>query len=146
TNFGTSPTLAVDANLVRATYLRFDVTGLATRIVLGAVLRLQVDATPGAESDSGGVLRTITDGRWQESTITFNNRPAVDGPTVASRGLVQLGQTVEFDAASAVTGDGTYNFAIVNTSADECDYRSREGGAAPTLVVTIARSAPTVTI
>src|SRR5439155_1666130 len=37
-------------------------------------------------------------------------------------------------------------FALVNTSADECDYRSREGGPAPTLIVTVARAAPTVTI
>src|SRR5439155_1011785 len=41
---------------------------------------------------------------------------------------------------------GTYDFAIVNGSADECDYRSREGGPAPRLVLTVARSAPTVTI
>src|SRR5205823_3919173 len=83
-------TLAADANLVRNTYLRFTTSGLATRTILGAVLRLQVDATSGAESDSGGTLHTITDGTWQESTITFNNRPAVDGPTVASQGPVRL--------------------------------------------------------
>src|SRR5438445_180334 len=115
-NFGTSPTLAVDANLVRNTYLRFDVSGLATRTILGAVLRLQVDATAGAESGSGGVLHTITDGSWQENAVTFNNRPAVDGPTIASQGPVRLGQTVEFDVAAAVTADGTYDFAIVNGS------------------------------
>ncbi|TMA52003.1 MAG: DNRLRE domain-containing protein, partial [Deltaproteobacteria bacterium] len=146
TNFGTSPILAVDANLVRNTYLRFDVTGLATRTILGATLRLQVDATAGAESGSGGVLHTITDNSWQENAVTFNNRPAVNGPAVASQGPVALGQTVEFDVGTAVTGDGTYDFAIVNGSADECDYRSREGGPAPRLVLTVARSAPTVTI
>ncbi|HEY3189775.1 MAG TPA: DNRLRE domain-containing protein, partial [Solirubrobacteraceae bacterium] len=146
TNFGTSPILAADANLVRNTYLRFNVSGLAARTILGAVLRLEVDATPGAESASGGVLHTITDGTWRESAITFNNRPAVDGPTIATQGPVQLGQTVDFDLAAAVTGDGAYNFAIVNDSADECDYRSREGGPAPTLIVTVARTAPTVII
>src|SRR5439155_963851 len=146
TNFGTSPILAADANLVRNTYLRFNVSGLASRTILGAALRLQVDATPGAESDSGGVLHTITDGTWQETAITLNNRPAVDGPTVASQGPVRLGQTVDFNVASAVTGDGTYNFAIVNNSADECDYRSREGGPAPKLVVTVQGNPPTVTI
>ena len=146
TNFGTAPVLAVDANAVRIAYLRFDVTGLASRTILGAVLRLQADGTPGAESDSGGVLHTITDGTWQESTVTYSTKPAVNGPTVASQGRVALGQTVEFNAAAAVTGDGTYNFAIVNQSSDECDYRSREGGPAPTLVVAVARSAPAVTI
>src|SRR5438093_3104284 len=142
TNFGTSPTPAPDANLVRNTYPRSPTTGLATPPILAAVLRLQVDATSGAESDSGGTLHTITDGTWQESTITFNNRPAVDGPTVASQGPVRLGQTVDFNVGSAVTGDGTYNFALVNTSADERDYRSREGRPAPALTVAVARAAP----
>ncbi|TMA39097.1 MAG: DNRLRE domain-containing protein, partial [Deltaproteobacteria bacterium] len=146
TNFGTSPILAIDANAVRVAYLRFEVSGLASRTILGAVLHLQADSSPGAESDGGGVLHTITDGTWQENSITFNNRPAVDGPTVASQGPVALGQTVEFNVASAVTANGTYNFAIVNTSPDECDYRSREGGPAPKLVVTVAGNPPRVTI
>src|SRR5439155_198861 len=143
---GTSPTLAVDANAVRIAYLRFEVNGLASRTILGAVLHLQADSSPGAESDSGGVLHTITDGTWQENSITYTNRPTVDGPTVASQGPVALGQTVEFNVASAITADGTYNFAIVNTSADECDYRSREGGPAPKLVITVAGNPPRVTI
>ena len=146
TNFGTSPVLAVDANAVRIAYLRFEVNSLASRTILGAVLHLQADSSPGAESDGGGVLHTITDGTWQENSITYNNRPTVDGPTVASQGPVALGQTVEFNVASAVTADGTYNFAIVNTSADECDYRSREGGPAPKLVITVAGNPPRVTI
>src|SRR5439155_1053585 len=94
----------------------------------------------GALGTGGTITHTLSDGTWQESTITFNNRPAVDGPTVASQGPVRLGQTVDFNVGSAVTGDGTYNFALVNTSADECDYRSREGGPAPTLIVTVARA------
>src|SRR5213078_1795756 len=137
---------SVDASAVRIAYLRFEVNGLASRTILGAVLHLQADSSPGAESDSGGVLHTITDGTWQENSITYNNRPTVDGPTVASQGPVALGQMVEFNVASAVTADGTYNFAIVNTSADECDYRSREGGPAPKLVVTVAGNPPRVTI
>src|SRR5207245_6158674 len=48
TNFGTSPTLAADANLVRNTYLRFTTSGLATRTILGAVLLLEVDLTAGS--------------------------------------------------------------------------------------------------
>src|SRR5206468_2605772 len=93
TNFGTSPTLAADANLVRNTYLRFTTSGLATRTILGAVLRLQVDATSGAESDSGGTLHTITDGTWQESTITFNNRPAAPSASTTTRSRSPGGRT-----------------------------------------------------
>src|SRR5206468_8744793 len=78
TNFGGSETLRVDANTARITYLRFLVSGVGARPITQAFLRLQVDPTPGADSDSGGTLHTISNGTWDESTITYSTRPPVD--------------------------------------------------------------------
>src|SRR3989442_2319717 len=72
TNFGTSPVLRSDANVFRATYLRFAVTGTGTAVVR-AVLQLRVDGASAA-SDSGGVIYAISDATWQERTVTFNGR------------------------------------------------------------------------
>src|SRR5439155_22642641 len=104
------------------------------------------DPTPGADSDSGGTLHTISNGTWDESTITYSTRPPVDGPVIASAGPVTLGQVVDFDVTNVVTGDGGYNFALPNLSSDEATYRSKEGGPAPKLVLLFARNALTVTI
>src|SRR5262245_19995034 len=146
TNFGANQTLRVDANTERITYLRFNVTGVGARPIAQAFLRVQTDPNPGADSDSGGTAYSITNGTWQEGTITYATRPAVDGPILATAGAVTLAQVVDFDVSRAVTGDGTYNFALKNSSADEATYQSREGGAAPKLVLLFTGNAPTVTI
>src|SRR5207247_2049382 len=61
-------------------------------------------------------------------------------------GAVAPGQTVEFDVTPVVSGDGTYAFALTNGSSDSADYRSKEGGAPPRLIVTLAGNAPAVAI
>jgi hypothetical protein len=144
--FGTSPTLRVDANTTRQTYLRFAVGGVGPRAVLQATLRLQVDPSAGSESNSGGTVYAVSDNTWQERTVTYATRPPLAGPALASTGPVARGQLVDFDLGSAVAGDGTYSFAIVNTSSDEATYRSREGGPPPRLILTLAGNPPAVVI
>jgi len=146
TNFGADPLLRADADVERTIYLRFVVAGVGMRTVTGAVLRLQSDAPSGAASDSGGSVRSISNRTWVESKVTYNTRPAVDGPVLATAGAVAAGQSVDFDVGAAVHGDGKYNLALVNGSTDGADYRSREGGAAPRLLVTVTDDAPVVAI
>src|SRR5439155_449557 len=70
-----------------------------------------------------------------------NTRPAVDGPTLASQASVALKQVVDFDVTTGVHGDGTYNFAIVTTSADEVIYNSREASSGqPQLILTLGEN------
>src|SRR5207244_1826666 len=86
---------------------RFVVAGVGTRTVTGAVLRLQSDAPSGAASDSGGSVRSISNRTWVESKVTYNTRPAVDGPVLATAGAVAAGQSVDFDVGAAVHGRGS---------------------------------------
>src|SRR5207248_1572709 len=146
TNFGTSPTLAADANLVRNTYLRFTTSGLATRTILGAVLRLQVDATSGAESDSGGTLHTITDGTWQETTITLAGRAndVTDGDlssqiqwTSSRDGALGTGATISTSTLSV----GTH---VITAAATDND--GQRGQAQVSIRVRDPNVAPVVTI
>jgi len=97
TNFGTHPLLRANANPVRIPYLRVDVSGVGTAPVLRALLRLQVDAAAGADSDSGGVLRALADTSWQESAITYDARPFATGTVLSSVGRVTPGQQVDFE-------------------------------------------------
>jgi hypothetical protein len=59
---------------------------------------------------------------------------------------VKVNDLVDFDVTAAVTADGTYNFALDTTNGDAADYRSREDGLAPTLIVTLTGNPPTVAI
>src|SRR5207245_4748240 len=92
-------------------FLRFTGAGVANPKVQQAKLRL----TAVSASNSGGVLKSLTNGTWSESSTNYNARPAVDGPTLATQGSVAAKQVVDLDVTGSVTGDAPYNFALTST-------------------------------
>jgi hypothetical protein len=129
-NFGTSTTLRVRLSQSRA-YLKFTVTGL-TGPPTSAVLRLRVIDG----STNGGSVYAVANTTWTESGITWNNAPAITGTALSSLGTVTTGTWVDFNLGSAITGNGTYTFAISGGNNDFVDYASRETGFNPVLVLT----------
>src|SRR5439155_1045929 len=100
-------------------------------------------------ADSGGTIHRITDDAWDEATLTYDARPAVDGPALSTLGPVATGDIVEFDLGTAITADGTYSFAIDSASPDGVSYKSAASlvGQKPILLVTAAAGpAPSVRI
>jgi subtilisin len=130
TNFGPSTILRVRNGTVR-TYVRFNVSGLATGVV-GAKLRLFVTDP----SSAGGTAFTVPSTPWKESTVTWASAPAL-GQQLSTVGTAATGKWVTFDLGSAVTGNGLYTFAITNGSSDAVDFESREGVHDPRLVLTL---------
>src|SRR5437867_5364628 len=112
TNFNSDARLRADADPVRVAYLRFAVAGLNGRAVQKARLRL---GAAGA-SDNGGTIHRIADNNWNEATVTYSNRPAVNGPAIQTLGAVATGSIVEFDLTGVATEDGVYSFAIDTAS------------------------------
>jgi hypothetical protein len=111
-------------------YLAFDVSGL-TGTVASAKLRLHVaDAAPDGGSGYG------VDNGWTELGLTWSNAPAVSGTPLGHAGPAVLGTWVEIDVTPAITGDGTYSFALTTTSSNFVYYSSRETANPPRLVVT----------
>jgi unsaturated chondroitin disaccharide hydrolase len=118
-------------------FLRFTVNGLPNGVsIASAKLRLVV----ANDSTSGGVFSPVTDTSWPE-TITWNTRPAIGGPALATLGAVALNQIVEVDVTATIGGNGTYSFAISmpSTNTNTVGYASREHSTAasrPQLVIT----------
>ncbi len=138
TNFGSDAELRTDTVPLRVIYLRYIVSGLASRAVSHARLRLTVSNM----SDSGGTVHRISDTGWAESAITFTNRPSVDGPGLATLGPVATGAVVEFNLDGVIVADGTYAFAIDTLSSDGVSYLAR-----PDLLLTVeADPAPQIRI
>ena len=133
TEYGTSSTLAVDGKPPTQVFLRFDVSGVGGRPVLGARLRLyQRDS-----SDIGGRVNSITDTSWPEA-LTWNTRPPIDGPVVGGVGPVTAEAYYDIDLGTAVTGDGPVAFAIDSTSSDNAKWSSRESTVAvPRLILDV---------
>ncbi len=126
TNLGTSSELWADANVAKSFFLRARVSGVGTRTIAQAVLRLRVVSASDAGSDSGGRLHRITSCTWDELATTWSTQPAIDGPTLAQQGAVTKGATVDFDVTAAMSGDGLHCFAVESPSSDGVTYNSRE--------------------
>jgi hypothetical protein len=97
TNYGASSTLETDNSPVKQYLIRFTVSGVGTRTVTGATLRMScVDPSP-----SGGMFTVAASNDWTESTVTFATAPAA-GATVATLGKVVAGTNYVIDLSSLI--------------------------------------------
>ena len=133
-NFGTDTILTVKrdptANFSRESFLRFASPSFPG-VLADAQLRLQ----PAAANLSGThAVALVTDDTWNESTITWNTKPA-SGATLATW-IPQAGVPVQVSVADALRQDTTTNgwlslrlYATNSTTDGKVDYSSKEAGA-----------------
>jgi PKD repeat protein/glucose/arabinose dehydrogenase len=131
---GTSSGLEVESSPVKQSFLRFPVSGIGGRDVVGVRLRMyNVNA-----SASGGRIFSMSSNSWSQST-TYSTRPAIDGPLRGSYGRVAAGNWYATDlGANAVTGDGKVSLAMDSTNTDMARWASRETANDPQLIVEVA--------
>ena len=131
TNNGTQTTLKVKpSNPTETAYLKFNVSGL-TGAVQSATLR--VNALSGM---SWGFDAYNTTSSWTETGLNYTNAPART-TKLGSFPSGNLTGWISLDVTAAVTGNGTYSFALVGTYWQEISLAARESGAnAPQLIVT----------
>jgi hypothetical protein len=129
TNFGTRWFLATNGAPQRASYVRFNVTGL-TGGVDAATLRVWAYAG----STNGFQVRSVGDNTWGEALITWNNAPARGG-VAGTSGAFGAGW-VEANVTSLVTGNGLVTMALTTAATEFLHYAAREDVAhAPELVI-----------
>lgn len=138
-NFGKKATGKVEKNRF-SVYLKFNVEQLPGQIK-SAKVKIRVADFDEDGSDDGGAIFPVSnlfknsDATWDENGIVFQNAPEVTGAPLAAAGTVKKRQNVFFDVTEAVTGEGVYSFAIVNSSNDQAKYWMKEGDFPPELVV-----------
>ena len=133
TNYGTASSLKLATSPAENAYLKFNVSGLSGP-VQSATLRVYANSGLKWGFDAYSTPNTS----WAESTLTYNNAPAL-GTKLGSFPSGALTGWIQLDVTPAVTGNGTYSFALVGTYWMEISLASRETGAnAPQLVVTTA--------
>jgi hypothetical protein len=145
TNYGQLAELRVRAPSPEyRSYTQFVVDGIAGT-VLTAKLRMYVTEA----SDSGGAVHAVantfrgTSTLWTEDALTWDNAPTIAQAAMDSLGSVDTTSWVEFNVKPAITGHGTYSFALRSGSANSAIYSSDEGAHPPELVLTIQPSSPT---
>ncbi len=137
-NYGSDTTLRVrdgssDGTATYRPYLKFDVTGI-TGTVASVTLRIFVVT----QTNDGGGVYPVSAG-WAESSLTWNNAPPPGSPALAAIGPTTTGTWITVPlGAAALSGNGSYAFAIANASKTSGYFGSREGGTAAQLLVTLA--------
>ena len=139
-NHGTSTNLQTesDSDAVQITYIRFSVKGIEEAI---QNVKLRVFSTEG--TDDGPAVH-FADSRWKEAGtdgITWTTRPTLLSGPMDDQEAIEADSWTEYDVTAAVTGDGTYTFALVGDGSESAAFSSREGATAPQLVVTTGLTA-----
>jgi PKD repeat protein len=130
-NYGTATTFRVKftETEIHYSYVKF-VVAAGSSPVIGGTMRLFVtDGSP-----DGGTVYLVSNS-WNESTITWNNAPAITGSPLGQLVNVVAGTFVEIDLSSVITAPGTYTFALTSASSNSSYYMSKEGGTPPQLDV-----------
>src|SRR6185436_720686 len=96
TNFGSTNQVIVDNSPVRNMLLKFTVSGVGSRTVLTAKLRIYCEDG----SSVGGALYRVTDNSWTEAAVTWNTAPAANATSFATLGTVSAGSWYEVDVKS----------------------------------------------
>ncbi len=136
-HFGTQEALILDASAEADILLRFDLSELAGRPVVSAVLRMY--AVFG--SVIGGEFFLASPGGWSEDTVTWNTAPTIVGAAVAILGQVTPDAWYEVDLTSIVPSNGSLTIRVSTPTGDGLSYQSKEfsgGSHAPELVVVVA--------
>ena len=133
TNYGKSTQMSADNDPVKHLLVKFVVSGVGSRSIVHATLRLNCVNSSGV----GGTFFAVTDNSWLERVVNWNTAPAVSTTPIATLGRVTVGLTYDVDVTSQITGDGTYSFEATSTSTDGAYYSTKEGAGAPNLIVTL---------
>ena len=138
TNYGSASILRVkNAKTDMNAYAKFDVqgfssgTGPGTCYGFGDGWLTTYVKEPG--TDGGGVYPVGNN--WNETTINWNNAPAITGDPIGRFGAVTDETSAWARLSKPANGDGVYSFAIRNESSNSVDYSSWEGGNYPWLIV-----------
>lgn len=130
TNYGSSNLLRADASPLMRSYLRFNIQG-----VTGTITRVTLRLYANSASSAGYQIGNVTNNTWTETTINYNNAPAI-GSSNGTSGSFGAGAWTTVDITSLVTGNGTINLGLYTTSSTAISLNSRQATSnVPQLIV-----------
>ena len=136
-NFGNSSALRADGSPQMLSYMRFDLRNIAEF----DEARLQFYA---ASSHRAGVNFYLTDGSWQESSVTYANGPGPSFGPIGSSGRLTRGRWFSIDVTNVARPGMVLNLIMMTDSKTQVKLASRESGSkAPRLTLSGALETPT---
>jgi chitodextrinase len=97
--------------------------------VLPTLDHLYLQLTTQDTQNPGFAVHHVPSNAWDRTTLTWNNKPGWAAAVLASSGPVTQAGTVPpppgtLDLRSAISGPGTYSFALLSTSSQSQTYQS----------------------
>ena len=118
--YGTATVLRVDGSPDVRSYLRFSVQGITAPVTRATLL---VYATSG----TGTAYNVYTaSGSWTETTITYNNAPAIGGLGWLIQCADWAGSWTSVDVTNLVGGNSVVDLVMTTTDATAVAFSSRE--------------------
>jgi hypothetical protein len=137
-NRGTLGYVEIDGgtHVAETSYLKFTVSGLQG-VPTQAVVRVYATNGSGASTTKGTSVYAVADNSWTETGIVDANKPAL-GSALQTKinTVIPDNSYVDYTVTPAVTGNGTYSFALNTNQSDKVTFDSREGVRPPQLLVT----------
>lgn len=127
-NHGSGTELRTDASPIRMSFLRFDVSGIS-----GTPTRATLRIYANSASSAGFEVHGLAD-LFDEPTVTYDSGLAVGALIATSPAFIGDGY-IEVDVTSAISGDGTVQFALVALGDTQTSLGSRESANTPLLVI-----------
>jgi len=112
-------------------YLKFDLAGVPGKVQKAVIFLHQSD--DGSANGDGGDAFVVPGVGWSESTLTWSNRPAAEGASLARQGPVSAYDWYRWDVSAAVSTPGVYGFAIrpETSDANAAHFFSKEASSSP---------------
>jgi LysM repeat protein len=113
------------------TYLKFDLSTLKGKNITSAKLKLHATDTSSAPQEI-----KVVSGSWNESTVTYRNRPRLGATVMTFQAQAADWVTIDFGQfVSTIKAQnlGVVSFAITSTQADSVEFHSRESTLKPYL-------------
>ena len=123
-NFGTATFVKVDGSPIAVSYLKFNVTGLAT-----APTKATVRVYKSLSTTTAINLRSVADTSWSETGMTYSNKPATGATAIAPPQPWTENVWLSYDVTSLVKGNGLISLALDTTSSTSKSLPSREAAA-----------------
>lgn len=130
-NYGRANKLRADTSPWIESFVKFDVSGVGGSVTSATLRVFSTSVSP-----TGFDLGHVADVSWQETGMTWLDRPSIEPPIATSGGFAS-GQWIEVDVTPLVTGDGQVSFGLTGLATRALSVSSREGINPPELIVTL---------
>jgi hypothetical protein len=137
--YGTEGALLVGSGVKESrSFLKFVVKGLGEAPKAAVVRVYAYDGGPdGGSAYLASNFYGASTAAWTDIGLKWATQPELYGLPLNTHGTVPGASWVEYDVTAAVSGNGTYSFALVATGTDALAFYSREKApSAPELLIT----------